>query len=171
MKRNLLSVVILVLVLINTVLSVVLMVSVVGTAKKTSALIDGISEALSLEIESQTSSDVNAAAIPMTSIDVYSVSESMTIPLAKSDDKDHYCLIEVSFSINKDHPDYATYGSDLSAQESLIKDQIRDVISQYTIDEARVNQELIKQQILERVQALYNSDYIFNVSFGEYMFQ
>ena len=171
MKRNLLSVVILVLVLINTVLSVVLMVSVVGTAKKTSALIDGISEALSLEIESQTSSDVNAAAIPMTSIDVYSVSESMTIPLAKSDDKDHYCLIEVSFSINKDHEDYATYGSDLSPQESLIKDQIRDVISQYTIDEARVNQELIKQQILERVQALYNSDYIFNVSFGEYMFQ
>lgn len=53
MKRNLLSVVILVLVLVNTILSVVLMVSVVGTAKKTSALIDGISEALSLELESQ----------------------------------------------------------------------------------------------------------------------
>ena len=171
MKRNLLSIVILVLVLVNTVLSVVLMVSVVGTAKKTSALIDGISEALSLEVESQASADVNAQAIPMTSIDVYNISESMTIPLAKSDDKDHYCLVSVSFSVNKDHPDYATYGSDYSSQESLIKDQIRDVISQYTIDEAKANQELIKQQILERVQALFNSDLIFNVSFGEYMFQ
>lgn len=171
MKRNLLSIVILVLVLVNTVLSVVLMVSVVGTAKKTSALIDGISSALSLEIESQTSGDVNASAIPMTSIAVWSVSESMTVPLAKSDDKEHYCLVETSFSINMEHADYATYGSDLTPQESLIKDQIRDVISQYTIDEAKVNQELIKQQILERVQALYNSDFIFNVSFGEFMFQ
>ncbi|MCR5594271.1 MAG: flagellar basal body-associated FliL family protein [Lachnospiraceae bacterium] len=171
MKRNLLSIVILVLVLINTILNVIMMVSLVGTANKTSALINGISSALSLEVESQTSATVDASAVPMTSIDVYSVSESMTIPLKKTDDKDHYCLVEASFSINKDHEDYATYGSDLSAQESLIKDQIRDVISQYTVEEAQANQEMIKQQILERVQALYDSDFIFNVSFGEYMFQ
>ncbi len=172
MKRNLLSIVILVLVLVNTVLSVVLMVSVVGTAKKTSALIDGISEALSLEIESQTSSDVNASAIPMTSIAVYNISESMTIPLKDGGDgKPHYCLLSVSFSINKDSPDYETYGEDWSAQESLIKDAVYTVVSQYTMEEAKVNQELIKQQILERVQAMFNSDFVFNVSFGEYMFQ
>ena len=172
MKRNLLSIVILVLVLVNTVLSVVLMVSVVGTAKKTSALIDGISEALSLEIESQTSAEVNSAAIPMTSIAVFSLSDSMTIPLKDGGDgKPHYCLLNVSFSINKDSPDYETYGEDWTAQESLIKDAVYTVVSQYTMEEAKVNQELIKQQILERVQAMFNSDFVFNVSFGEYMFQ
>ena len=172
MKRNLLSIVILVLVLVNTVLSVVLMVSVVGTAKKTSALIDGISEALSLEIESQSSSDVNASAIPMTSIAVFNLSDSMTVPLKDDGDgKSHYCLLNVSFSINKESPDYATYGEDWSAQESLIRDAVYTVVSQYTMEEAKVNQELIKQQILERVQAMFNSDFVFNVSFGEYMFQ
>ena len=39
------------------------------------------------------------------------------------------------------------------------------------MEEARSNQELIKQQILEAVQEMYDSDFIFNVSFGEYMFQ
>jgi len=171
MKRNLLSVVILVLLLVNTILTVILMVSVVGTAKKTSALIDGISEALNLEMESQISG-TTANSVPMTDIAVYTISESMTIPLQEgTDGKAHYCLLQVSLSINTKSEDYATYGSDLSAQESLIKDEIYTVVSQYTVDECKVNQDLIKQQILERVQAMYDSDFIFNVSFGECLFQ
>ena len=171
MKRNLLSIVILVLLLVNTILTVVLMVSVVGTAKKTSALIDGISEALSLEMESQTSG-TTAHSIPMTDIAVYTIGESMTIPLQEGEDgKPHYCMLQVSFSINTKSEDYATYGSDLSAQESLIKDEVYTVVSKYTVDECKVNQDLIKQQILERVQAMYDSDFIFNVSFGECLFQ
>lgn len=171
MKRNLLSIVILALVLVNTVLSVVLMVSVVGTAKKTGALIDGIAEALSLEMESQNVSE-GLAGIPMTNIKVYTLPESMTIPLKDSGDgKAHYCLLEASFSINTESPGFVTYGEDLSPQESLIKDKIFNIVSGYTMEEARSNQELIKQQILEAVQAMYDSDFIFNVSFGEYMFQ
>ena len=173
MKRNLLSVVILVLVLVNTILSVVLMVSVVGTAKKTSALIDGISEALSLELESQKAAE-GTAAIPMTNIKVYTLSDSMTIPLKEgADGKPHYCLLEASFSINTESADYVagTYNEDLSPQESLIRDKIFNIVSQYTMEEAKSNQELIKQQILEAVQEMYDSDFIFNVSFGEYMFQ
>jgi len=171
MKRNLLSIVILALVLVNTILTVIMMVSVVGTAKKTSALIDGISEALSLEIESQQSSvDVNS--IPMTDIVVYSIPDSMTIPLADNGDgQPHYCLLSVSFSINTQSEGYTTYGSDLSAQESLIKDEVYSVVSRYTIDEAKSSQDVIKQAIVERVQAMYNSDFIFNVSFGECLFQ
>jgi len=171
MKRNLLSVVILVLVLVNTILSVVLMVSVIGTAKKTSNLIDGISEALSLEMESQTAT-TSAADIPMTDIAVYTISDSMTIPLKDSGDGNvHYCLMECSFSINTKSDGYTTYGSDLSGQESLIKDSIYSVVSQYTVEEAKSSQEQIKQQILEKVQAMYDSDFIFNVSFGQFLFQ
>lgn len=171
MKRNLLSIVILALVLVNTVLTVVLMVSVVGTAKKTAALVDGISEALSLEIESQQSAtDVNS--IPMTDIAVYSIADTMTIPLADSGDGvPHYCLLSVSFSINTQSEGYTTYGADLSAQESLIKDEIYSVVSRFTIEEAKTQQDVLKQAILEKVQTMYNSDFIFNVSFGECLFQ
>lgn len=171
MKRNLLSIVILVLLLVNTVLTVVLMVSVVGTAKKTSALIDGISEALSLEMASQVDNG-EATTIPMTDIVVYTVPESMTIPMKEgADAKPHYCMLQVSLSINTKSEGYETYGSDLSPQESLIKDEVYSVVSQYTVEEAKVNQDLIKQQILEKIQAMYNSDFIFNVSFGECLFQ
>ena len=171
MKRNLLSIVILVLLLVNTVLTVVLMTSVVGTAKKTSALVDAITEALSLEMEAQ-AGPTGLANIPMTSIKVYTLPESMTIPLKDGGDgKAHYCLLEASFSINTESPGYATYTEDLSAYESLIKDKIFNIVSGYTMDEARTNQELIKQQILEQVQSMFDSDFIFNVSFGEYMFQ
>ena len=171
MKRNLLSIVILALVLVNTVLTVVMMISVVGTANKTSALINGISEALSLEIESQEAS-AGPAAVPMTDIVVYTIPDSMTIPLAEgSDGAAHYCLLQVSFSINNKSEGFTTYGADLSAQESLIKDEIYNVVGKYTLEEAKSKQDIIKQQILEKVQAMYDSDFIFNVSFGECLFQ
>lgn len=170
MKRNLLSIVILALLLVNTVLTVFMMVSVVGTANKTAALVNGIAEALSLEIESKETD--SAASIPMTDISVYTLGDSMTIPLADSGDGEpHYCLLEVSFSINTKSEGYATYGSDLSAQESLLRDEIYSVVSQYTMEEAKAGQDVLKQAILERVQAMYNSDFIFNVSFGEFLFQ
>ena len=171
MKRNLLSIVILALVLVNTVLTVVMMVSVVGSSRKTAALVDGISEALSLEMASKDSGE-GAAQIPMTDIAVYTIGDTMTIPLAESGDgKIHYCLLQVSFSINTKAEGYATYGSDLSAQETLIKDEIYSVVGKYTMEEVKANQGMIKQTILEHVQAMFDSDFIFNVSFGECLFQ
>ena len=171
MKRNLLSIVILVLVLVNTVLTVVMMVSVVGTAKKTAALVDGISTALSLEVESQANTGT-AAAVPMTDIEVYSLSDTMTIPLADGGDgATHYCLIAVSFSINNKAEGYETYGSDLTAQDSLLRDVVYSVVSGYTMESAKNHQDDIKRDILERVQEMYASEFIFNVSFGQFLFQ
>ena len=171
MKRNLLSIVILALLVVNTVLSVVMMISVVGMANKTTALINGISEALSLEVA--VPEDTSAPeSIPMKDIAVYTIPDSMTIPLAEDGSgTPHYCLLQVSFSINTKADDYSVYGSDLSAQESLIKDEIYSVVSQYTLDEAKAGQDAMKQQILERVQTMYASKFIFNVSFGECLFQ
>ena len=173
MKRNLLSIVIMALVLVNTILTVIMMVSVVGMANKTTALVNGISEALSLEIESQYGSG-SPSSVPMTNIVVYTIPDSMTIPLAENpngDGQPHYCLLEVSFSINNQSDGFKTYGADLSAQESLIKDEIYSVVSKYTIEEAKTSQDMMKEQILERVQQMYASDFIFNVSFGQCMFQ
>ena len=50
MKKNLLSVIILALLVVNIVLTSIMMVSVMGTMKKSSKLIDGISSALALEV-------------------------------------------------------------------------------------------------------------------------
>ena len=50
MKKNLLSVLVLVLVVVNIVMSAVMMISVVGTNKKTAELITSIATVLNLEL-------------------------------------------------------------------------------------------------------------------------
>ena len=50
MKKNLLSVLILVLLIVNIALSAVMMISVVGTNKKTAAMIDSVVAVMNLEL-------------------------------------------------------------------------------------------------------------------------
>lgn len=170
MKKNLISVVILALLIVNIVLTAIMMFSVVGASRKTSALVDSIAMALNLELAS---GDGTEAAVSMEDTETYSFAEDMTIPLKKSegDDKDHYCIVSVTLSINTKSDAYKKYGSDLSVQEGLIKDEINSVFAQYTAEEARDNQDAIKKEILGRIQKMFDSnDYIYNVSFGDIMF-
>ncbi len=172
MKKNLLSIIILALLVVNIALTAVMMLSVVGASKKTSALVDDISKAISLDLSSPEEEAAEMATIPMTDIDVYNVADSLTIPLKMGDDGEmHYCLVSVALSINNKHEDYATYGSDLSAKESLIKDAINTVIQKYTMEEAKANQEQIRDEILEVIQKMFGSDFIFDVAFSSIMFQ
>lgn len=52
-----------------------------------------------------------------------------------------------------------------------MKDQINSVFAQYTMEEVRDNQETVKEEILERLQTMFDSTrFIYNVSFGDIMF-
>ena len=53
MKKNMLSILILALLIVNIVLTAIMMFSITGTAKKTSALIDDISAAINLDLKNQ----------------------------------------------------------------------------------------------------------------------
>lgn len=174
MKKNMISIIILALLIVNIVLTAIMMFSVTSASKKTAALVDNIATALDLELTAKNGgADEEEEVVPMTDTETYQISESMTIPLKASegDDKDHYCLVSVTLSINTKDKGYKTYGSDLSEQESLIKSEINDTFAQYTVEEARNNQDQIRQEILERVQTMFDSKFIFNVSFSDIMFQ
>jgi flagellar FliL protein len=174
MKKNMISVIILALLIVNIALTGVMMFSIVSTEKKTAKLIDGISTALNLELTPQSgSSAAESTAVPMEDITVYSIADAMTIPLKDSGDgKDHFVQVSVSFSINNKADDYKKYGSGgLSAQQDLIKNEIVTVFESYTLEDAKANQDTIKKEILKRVQKLYNSDFIFNVSFSNILYQ
>lgn len=174
MKKNMISIIILALLIVNIVLTAIMMFSVTNASKKTAALVDNIATALDLELTAQNGGeDAEEEAVPMTDTETYQISESMTIPLksGEGDDEDHYCLVSVTLSINTKDKGYKTYGSDLSEQENLIKSEINDTFAQYTVDEAKNNQDQIKQEILERVQTMFDSKFIYNVSFSDIMFQ
>ena len=170
MKKNLISVIILALLIVNIVLTAIMMFSVTGTARKTSALVDNITRALNLELTAR--GEAGKTAVPMSDIATYDIAE-MTIELQQSegDDKQHYFVVAITLSMNTKDKDYKTYGEEMESRESLIKSEITDVISNYTAEEARNNQDAIKSEILERIQTMFDSEFVFNVAFSDIMIQ
>ena len=171
MKKNLLSIVILGLLIVNVVLTSVMLFSVSGTMKKTSALIDSIAVALKLELKEDIEEE-QAMSVPMEDIKVYQIAEEMMIPLATgADGKDHFCQVSVSLSMNSKSDGFKDYGETIADKEDLIKGEIVSVISSYSIEEAKADTDAIRTAILERIQKMYDSEFIFNVVFREIYFQ
>lgn len=176
MKKNLISIIILALLIVNIALTAVMMFSVMGTSRKTAKLVDNIASALDLELAAAGAGEgEEEIEVPMSDTEVYTIAEMM-IPLkVEEDGTQHYCLTTVSLSINKGKikgdKGYKKFGSDLSAQENLIKSEINTVFGKYTLAEARDNQEMLQDEILEKVQEMFDSKFIFDVSFSDTMYQ
>lgn len=169
MKKNLISIIILALLIVNIVLTAIMMFSVTGTATKTSALVDNITRALNLELTAK--GDAGASAVPISDIATYDIAE-MTIELQQdAEGEQHFFVGSITLSMNTKDKDYKTYGGDMESRESLIKSEITDVISSYTVEDARSNQDTIKSEILERIQTFFNSEFVFNVAFSDILIQ
>ena len=172
MKKNMMSVLILALLIVNIVLTSIMMFSVVGTARKTSALIDDITSAINLELDNQkgTATAGTVIEVPIENIEVYKISEEMTIPLTKgADGKDHYYLVAVALSINKKDGDYKKLNDTIADKEELIKGEIISVIGSHTIEEMQQDVDTVRMEILHRIQKLFDSEFIFNVTFTKGM--
>jgi len=172
MKKNMLSVLILGLLIVNVALTGILLFSTMGTTKKTNKLIDGISTALSLEISDPAATEEESTTeVAMEDIEIYQIADSMTIGLSKgADGKAHYCIVSVSLTLNKQDPDYEKYQPTLSTNEDMIKDKIFQVVGSHPIEEAESNQDGLRQEILEAIQGMYGSKFVYNVVFRDIMF-
>jgi len=178
MKKNLLSVIILALLIVNLALTGIVMFSTVSANKKTVALVNDIAEVLDLELAANKSEDGEAesTAVSIADTAVYNIADSMTIALRPSagEDgtaKDHYCMCEVSFSMNTADPDYEKMSSMVEAQEPKLRNIIISVIGEYTKEDAQANQAAITSEILRQVQDMFESKFIFEVYFRDIKFQ
>lgn len=171
MKKNLISIVILALLVVNIVLSSITLLSVSGTNRKTAALVTDIAAAINLDLGGQTEGEKQEVTVSMADVVTYDITD-LTVPLKKgeNDEKEHYAMLSVTLSMNSKDKDYKTYG-DLSARESLIKGEINDAVSQHTADEARENSHAIEEEILQRVQAMFDSQFIYDVTFSSILIQ
>ena len=171
MKKNLISIVILALLVVTIVLSSITLLSVSGTNRKTAALVTDIAAAINLDLGGQTEEEKQEVTVSMADVVTYDITD-LTVPLKKgeNDEKEHYAMLSVTLSMNSKDKDYKTYG-DLSARESLIKGEINDAVSQHTADEARENSHAIEEEILQRVQAMFDSQFIYDVTFSSILIQ
>ena len=173
MKKNLISVAILVLLIVNIVLTSIMMFSVLNTNKKTAAFVTEVASAIQLELGTDEESQ-ETETVAIDDIDTYTIAD-MTIQLKPSattnssgenTSKVHYVSTSIVLSMNKKNADYKTYSADL-----VIKGEITEAFSQYTMEEASENPQAVKDEILSRIQALYGSDFIFDVTLSNPLYQ
>lgn len=164
MKKNLMTVIILALVFANFVLTAIMMFTIVPTTQKANELITMVCEAIDLELNSGAANGLSN--LPVDQIAIYSVSggETMTINLA---DGDHYALVAVSLSINKESERYKDSNTTiLTEQESIIKNTINQIIRQYSKEELLKNDQKAQDEICKSLQKTYGVDYIVGVNFS-----
>lgn len=174
MKRNIISVAILALLIVNIVLTAIMMFSVTSTNRKTADLVRDIAAAVSIDLGGGQTAVGAAPSVDMAHIEPYTIAD-MTIPLKKSvnengEEETHYAVLSVTLSMDNSHHDYKTYG-DLSAREDLIRGKINDVVSQFTMEEAQGNPQMVKNEILKGIQSMFDSDFIFDVTLSSSLYQ
>lgn len=172
MKKNLLSVIILALLIVNLILTSVMMFSVMSTNKKTGAVVADIATVLNLELGTGTDGEGAEESVSMEDTVTYDIADEMTILLTKDDSgKDHYAVVKATISMNVNDDGYDKYGETIADKESLIKGEIADVIGSYTADEVQPRTEEIKEEILSRLQDMFDSEFIYKITFSELIVQ
>lgn len=169
MKKNLMSVLILALLVVNIVLTSVLMFSVIGTNKKTNELVSNIATVMNLELT--VPGEEEEIQVSMKDTVVYNFNGAMTIPLmadpSSENGKQSYIRFEAALSMDSKNKDYKAYGEEIDTRASLIKDAITSVVSTHTERECREDPEGLKKEILKAVQDLFQSDFIYQVALSE----
>jgi len=167
MKKNLISIIILALLIVNIALTAVMLFSVTSTNKATAEMVMRISGAMDMELSSADGTAFTPS-VPIENVVSYDIADTMTIRLKQDEDgTEHYIMVAVTLSMNKEHDDYKEYGESIADRESLIKSEIISVVGQYTLAEAQADEDALKQAILERIQNMYGSDFIYKVDFRD----
>ena len=170
MKKNLITVITLALVVMNLVLTVILTITILPETKKANELITKVCSAIDLDLES--GSATSSANIPIDQIDVYDIEDQQTINLKSSGDgKEHFAVITVSISMDKKNKDYKDLQPEVENKVELIKGEINNIVSQYTIDEIKNNQSAVQNEILKDLQKMFGSNFIVAVGFPTAQYQ
>lgn len=170
MKKNLITVITLTLVVVNLVLTVILTITILPETQKANELITKVCSAIDLDLES--GSATSNANIPIDQIEVYNIDDEQTINLKQDGDgKDHFAMITVSISMDTKNSDYKDLKPQVEEKVNLIKGDINNIVSQYTIDEIKNNQSAVQDEILKDLQKMFGSDFIVAVGFPTAQYQ
>ena len=170
MKKNLITVITLALVVVNLVLTVILTITILPETQKANELITKVCSAIDLVLES--GSATSNANIPIDQIEVYNIDDEQTINLKQDGDgKDHFAMLTVSISMDTKNSDYKDLKPQVEEKVNLIKGDINNIVSQYTIDEIKNNQSAVQDEILKDLQKMFGSDFIVAVGFPTAQYQ
>lgn len=161
MKKNLLTVAILALTVINTVLLALLVFVIVPTSNKTNQMVGKVAQIVDLELESEMKDEISIG-----DIKTYDVQQKLTVLLKDTGKGNNYAQFYMTLSVNSKHEDTEKYFDKIVENERYIMEIADDVFSQYTKSEVDSKKNDIRDEVLKQIQDLFASDFIINISFG-----
>ena len=81
-------------------------------------------------------------------------------------EKDHYVVLKASISMDTKNKGYKSYGKEISTKASVIQNEINSVVSSYTYEEFRDDQQAVQDEILKNLRTMFDSDFIVSVGFS-----
>ncbi len=173
MKKSLLIVITFAMVVANLVLTILLTLNMQSEIKAANELITKVCEAIELDIAS---SDSNESTVPVdqtTSYDAVDSENKLTINLKMDEDGvAHFAVLTCTLTENMQSKAFETYGNTIGDYGSRIQSIIQSTISSYTYNEILSDQQAVKDEIKDKVNALFGaSDFIISVDFPSINFQ
>ena len=161
------------IVVANLVLTILLTLNTQSEIKAANELITKVCEAIELDIAS---SDSNESTVPVdqtTSYDAVDSENKLTINLKMDEDGvAHFAVLTCTLTENMQSKAFETYGNTIGDYGSRIQSIIQSTISSYTYNEILSDQQAVKDEIKDKVNALFGaSDFIISVDFPSINFQ
>lgn len=162
LRKSIINGIIIVLVLANLVLTAIMMFVLVPALQDSNQLITKVAQSISLEVVEEEES-MNL----MEDCQSFDLGTKLTIALKKeSDGRDHYAVIYPALLLYTKHEDYKQYVDTLEEKKPVITQHIEDVVRRHTANELQNQPDIIRQEVLEDLQTLYDSKFIVQVVFG-----
>ena len=162
MKKSLITIITLLLVLINLVLTALLTFSILPETKKANDLITKVAGAIDLDLTSGEANTANGST-GLADKEPYTITDAITVNLkSSSDGVAHYASIsKITITINKKSEDYATYGGDkMKTYNGIITDTVSKVVAKYTFDELQSKAEEAQNEVKDQLAKSFGGDLI-----------
>ena len=169
MKKNLITVLIFAICVVNLILNIMLVFVCMPSAKKTNNLITEIAAVLNLELESGD----GAHRVDLANIASFNI-EAQVVNLKDDGSGDkHYVQMGLTLELDNSSPDYEQLNTVLADAQGAVFDEARNIVQNYTYKQIleQENQDRIKKQILDSLQKKYATQCIYSVSFSKFMIQ
>lgn len=172
MKKNIFSVLITALTVINVVLTAVMFFVMLPTFQKTNNLITQVASVLNLELngDDKLDPDSNYTIKDMQPITVTFEEEETYNMKAGTDGKDHYAMLSgYVIYLNNKSEDFDDINELLTADQSQITGIVRNVIQGHTSENG--TQDVIEKECLEKIEALLDSKVVVQINLNGYVRQ
>lgn len=170
MKKNIFSVIIAALTVINVVLTAIMFFVMLPAFQKTNNLITQVASVLNLELESGDSSGDEEYTMADTEDVVVTFESQQTLNLASGEDgKPHFGLLDgYTLILNTKSKDYKKLNETVKNNQTKFTDIVRSVIQSHTMED--ISEDVVKKEALEQIQEILDSKIVVEVTLTNFMY-